>query len=714
MNVSQRLSAATSVLAISVAISSAAAAQGLPAAIPGGLVETTAPFPTPFAPTGAPSAPVIVGNDVTGVSTSTITTPTSSTATYNGTSTVNVLGQSAPLSATAVVTTTNTSISTTTSTPNGVGGFNVSDPVPTTGTPDAPVTSGFSVSASSLEAPAVLSNISLTTTEAVGNDAELEATVGVVSTSSVNYANLTGTATFDPATGDITTAVTGGTATTLDAAGLTTLGADFRGVVNAASQNSGGFFVSAASPATFEEDATVNYTIKQVVSGTTVDSGVTYTDVTSIDFVDADGAPAEVISALETAGFTFNAETERYERLTADFVAPTGPSSAEEFTALTSVAVGFSEDVPVTIPGTTLLPAGPTLSSQLTAAGLATTGSVSATSIDVNGGTISNVADGVAVGDAVNVGQLTAEATTRAADDATLQANIDAEATTRAADDATLQANIDAEATTRAAEDTVLRTAIATEVTDRTAADTVLRTAIATEVTDRQAAVTAEATTRAAADTVLRTAIATEVTDRTAADTVLRTAVNTEVTERKAADTVLQTAITTEVADRKAAVTAEETARVAGDVSLRTAITTESTTRAAAVAAETTARTAAVSTLTNNLAAEASARQAADLALGTRIDGVNARVGALETRVDSVARAASAGTAVAVALSGGAFLPDVKYNLTANVATYDGAHAVAAQFGAMVSKNFAVNAGVATSLNRGGKTAARAGFTFGW
>ena len=696
MNVSQRLSAATSVLAISVAISSAAAAQGLPAAIPGGLVETTAPFPTPFAPTGAPSAPVIVGNDVTGVSTSTITTPTSSTATYNGTSTVNVLGQSAPLSATAVVTTTNTSISTTTSTPNGVGGFNVSDPVPTTGTPDAPVTSGFSVSASSLEAPAVLSNISLTTTEAVGNDAELEATVGVVSTSSVNYANLTGTATFDPATGDITTAVTGGTATTLDAAGLTTLGADFRGVVNAASQNSGGFFVSAASPATFEEDATVNYTIKQVVSGTTVDSGVTYTDVTSIDFVDADGAPAEVISALETAGFTFNAETERYERLTADFVAPTGPSSAEEFTALTSVAVGFSEDVPVTIPGTTLLPAGPTLSSQLTAAGLATTGSVSATSIDVNGGTISNVADGVAVGDAVNVGQLTAEATTRAADDATLQANIDAEATTRAA------------------EDTVLRTAIATEVTDRTAADTVLRTAIATEVTDRQAAVTAEATTRAAADTVLRTAIATEVTDRTAADTVLRTAVNTEVTERKAADTVLQTAITTEVADRKAAVTAEETARVAGDVSLRTAITTESTTRAAAVAAETTARTAAVSTLTNNLAAEASARQAADLALGTRIDGVNARVGALETRVDSVARAASAGTAVAVALSGGAFLPDVKYNLTANVATYDGAHAVAAQFGAMVSKNFAVNAGVATSLNRGGKTAARAGFTFGW
>ena len=65
-------------------------------------------------------------------------------------------------------------------------------------------------------------------------------------------------------------------------------------------------------------------------------------------------------------------------------------------------------------------------------------------------------------------------------------------------------------------------------------------------------------------------------------------------------------------------------------------------------------------------------------------------------------------------MSGNAFLPDMKFNLTANVATYDGAHAGALQMGALVSRHVAVNAGVATGFNRGGKTAARAGVTLGW
>ncbi|MEO8618579.1 MAG: YadA-like family protein, partial [Sphingomicrobium sp.] len=63
---------------------------------------------------------------------------------------------------------------------------------------------------------------------------------------------------------------------------------------------------------------------------------------------------------------------------------------------------------------------------------------------------------------------------------------------------------------------------------------------------------------------------------------------------------------------------------------------------------------------------------------------------------------------------GAVFLPGKTFNLSANVATYDGAHAGALMFGALISDNVAVTAGVSQGFNRGGKTAARAGFTFGW
>jgi GT2 family glycosyltransferase len=36
------------------------------------------------------------------------------------------------------------------------------------------------------------------------------------------------------------------------------------------------------------------------------------------------------------------------------------------------------------------------------------------------------------------------------------------------------------------------------------------------------------------------------------------------------------------------------------------------------------------------------------------------------------------------------------------------------QFGALVSDRVAVNGGIAKGFNKGGKTALRAGFTFGW
>jgi hypothetical protein len=100
--------------------------------------------------------------------------------------------------------------------------------------------------------------------------------------------------------------------------------------------------------------------------------------------------------------------------------------------------------------------------------------------------------------------------------------------------------------------------------------------------------------------------------------------------------------------------------------------------------------------------------------LNTAINGANGRIDALSSLVAENERHADAGIAVATALSGGFFLPGKQFNLTANVAGYRGEAAVAAQLGALISENVAVNAGVATSFNSYGGTAIRGGFTFGF
>ena len=96
------------------------------------------------------------------------------------------------------------------------------------------------------------------------------------------------------------------------------------------------------------------------------------------------------------------------------------------------------------------------------------------------------------------------------------------------------------------------------------------------------------------------------------------------------------------------------------------------------------------------------------------VSDITTRVDTIERRVDRLDRKLASSTAVAVAMSGNTFLPNTSFNLTANVATYDGAQAGALQVGAMVSDNLAVNAGVASGFNKGGKAAGRVGFTVGW
>ena len=162
---------------------------------------------------------------------------------------------------------------------------------------------------------------------------------------------------------------------------------------------------------------------------------------------------------------------------------------------------------------------------------------------------------------------------------------------------------------------------------------------------------------------------------------------------------------------------AESTARQAADVTLTNRIATEENTRAAAdlaltqrIAIEETARAALNAALTS----ETNARLAADLGLQNQIGALGNRVGTLEAHVAELDDRVASSTAIAVAMGGATFLPGMKFNLTANVATYDGAHAGSQQIGALISDNVAVNAGVATGFNRRGKTAGRVGVTFGW
>ena len=117
-----------------------------------------------------------------------------------------------------------------------------------------------------------------------------------------------------------------------------------------------------------------------------------------------------------------------------------------------------------------------------------------------------------------------------------------------------------------------------------------------------------------------------------------------------------------------------------------------------------------------------------DAVNGSQLYATNQAVAAMDTRVDalelmavdfdedlrSLDRKLDGSTAVAIAMSGNAFLPNKSFNLTGNVGYYQGAVAGALQIGALVSPNAAFNAGVSTNFNKKGGVGARAGFTFGW
>ena len=101
-------------------------------------------------------------------------------------------------------------------------------------------------------------------------------------------------------------------------------------------------------------------------------------------------------------------------------------------------------------------------------------------------------------------------------------------------------------------------------------------------------------------------------------------------------------------------------------------------------------------------------------AVGTLNTSIAALNSSLSARIDTVGEAAEAGTAVAIAMGGGFFLPNKKINISVNYGNYEGQSAIAGSLGFLVSENFALNAGVATSFKSVGGTGFRVGGTFGF
>lgn len=197
-----------------------------------------------------------------------------------------------------------------------------------------------------------------------------------------------------------------------------------------------------------------------------------------------------------------------------------------------------------------------------------------------------------------------------------------------------------------------------------------------------------------------------EALARADGDAALQASLDTETAARVAGDAALSTALA-----------AETTARSSADAQIVAALGDEAIVRAeadSALAQGIAANTATLQNVVGLNAAETAARMAADSALAQSIDTLGSRVDMLEGRLDRFEDRIASSAAVATAMSGNAFLPDMTFNLTANVATYDGAQAGSIQMGTLLSPHVALNAGVATGFNKGGKTAGRVGMTIGW
>ena len=87
---------------------------------------------------------------------------------------------------------------------------------------------------------------------------------------------------------------------------------------------------------------------------------------------------------------------------------------------------------------------------------------------------------------------------------------------------------------------------------------------------------------------------------------------------------------------------------------------------------------------------------------------------ALNNAIYETDQNAQSGIAVAIAMGGGYFLPNKKFNVNVNYGNYEGHSAIAGSLGFLVNDSFAINAGVATALDSWGGTGFRVGGSFGF
>jgi hypothetical protein len=357
------------------------------------------------------------------------------------------------------------------------------------------------------------------------------------------------------------------------------------------------------------------------------------------------------------------------------------------------------------------------ITTQLDETGLITP-TVSVTNgVNMNGSTITNLANGVQPNDAVNVGQLNAVTTlanTAISNAATAQTTADnglALAGTALANAANAQGTANTALSAATLAQTTADTANATANTalaNAATAQGTANTALTNAATAQSTADTALANA-ATAQTIANTANATANTALTRADTAQASA-NQALTGVAAASANANTAITTANTAQANAAQALTSANqaVAANAAQDTRIATVEN-----VNIEQSARITAIQSTNTTQDSRLTAVESIAQAQNNKMAALESLVGQTDVRVETNRKEANAGIAAAMAMGGTIMPADANFSMSFNLATYRGQQGFSGAAVAKASKNVYFNAGVAGSTVKG-STGGRVGVTFAW
>ncbi len=395
----QSLMASTAIIAGLVSVS--------PASAQSVTLTPGAPSTTPAGSTG----PDYTYDAVTGVqtATSTATDAVSVDSTYSSSAAVWGFGGQVvtqDINAAASTSYNETTTTVVTSTPDGSGGFTVSAPAVTGPVQTSPTAvSNVALYSNASTAITGLGSESSYTTSSYGDTATYDYNLGLVSTDGIMFVNGTGTATYDPATGQINDngLSSAPSVTELDAAGLSTTGS-----------------VDAAN---------VNVTSTLNLNGNTISNvgtGVLATDAANTGQVTAEATARAAAVSAEAATRAAN-DTTLQNNITAEATA----RAAADTTLTTNLAAEVTaRTASVSAEATARAAADATLTTNLAAEATART--AADTTLTTN----------LAAEVSARTAAVASEASARAAADNALGVRIDSEAAARVAGDAQLRNEI--------------------------------------------------------------------------------------------------------------------------------------------------------------------------------------------------------------------------------------------------------------------------------